>query len=318
MPNLNVAVLGCAGYAKTIGKEGTRSDIILYNLKRGEDTVTLIEPLRYPEKLAPLFYTVSMADYAIIVVDGITAEFGEIVLMTDCAGVKSGCIILRNYIDRSQIAPLIKGTVLENYEYSEDDPIILRESLLDKAVSLETVKDDGPGTVSIDHHFNVKGIGTVVLGTVMKGKIKVHDSLTVLPDEKTAQLRSIQKHDDDCPDAHAGDRVGLALKNISADDLDRGFVLTTDAGVRCTDTFSGEASVVKYWPTPLEPGMVIHLGHWMQYISGKIESVSGDDPKKPEITLKLDKDVVYLPGDRAVIHHLDAGKLRVVGTISLN
>ncbi|UUX93439.1 EF-Tu/IF-2/RF-3 family GTPase [Methanoplanus endosymbiosus] len=317
MPNLNVAVLGCAGYAKTIGKEGTQSDVILYNLKKGEDTVTLIEPVKYPEKLAPLFYTASMADYAIIVVDGITAEFGETVLMADCAGIISGCIILRNYIDKSQIAPLIKGTVLENYEFSEDDPIFLREMLLKEAASLELSKDDSPGTVSIDHHFNVKGIGTVILGTVVKGTIKVHDSLNVLPDEKTAQLRSIQKHDDDFSDAHAGDRVGLALKNISADDLDRGFVLTTDDNVKYTDTFSGEADIVKYWSAPIEAGMVIHLGHWMQYVSGRIESVSGNDPKKPEITLKLDKNIVYLPGDRAVIHQLDSGKLRVMGTVNL-
>ncbi|NLB01670.1 MAG: elongation factor Tu, partial [Methanomicrobiales archaeon] len=48
MGNLNVAVLGPAGYAKDLGKKGTESDITFYNLKKGEDTVTIIEPTRYP------------------------------------------------------------------------------------------------------------------------------------------------------------------------------------------------------------------------------------------------------------------------------
>ena len=107
MPNLNVAMLGVPDYAKDVGKKGTVSDIAFYNLKKGDDTVTIIEPLRYPERLPPLFYSASMADSAVIVVDAITPEFGETIVMLDCAGVKSGYIILRNYLDKSQIAPLI-------------------------------------------------------------------------------------------------------------------------------------------------------------------------------------------------------------------
>ena len=54
MPNLTVAVLGPAGFAKDLGKTGTVSDITLYNLKQGDTSVTFIEPTRYPEKIAPL------------------------------------------------------------------------------------------------------------------------------------------------------------------------------------------------------------------------------------------------------------------------
>jgi len=59
MGNLTVAVLGKLGYCSALGKKGTSTDITLYNLKKGEDTVTLIEPTRYPERLAPLFYACS-------------------------------------------------------------------------------------------------------------------------------------------------------------------------------------------------------------------------------------------------------------------
>ncbi|HPW74067.1 MAG TPA: hypothetical protein PKZ03_09220, partial [Methanothrix sp.] len=59
MSNLNVAILGAADYGKELGKKGTVSDLTFYNLKKGESTVTLIEPSRYPERIAPLFYAIS-------------------------------------------------------------------------------------------------------------------------------------------------------------------------------------------------------------------------------------------------------------------
>ena len=65
MGNITVAVLGALGYGGSIGKKGTSTDITFYNLKKGEDTVTLIEPTRYPERLAPLFYAVSLSKKAI-------------------------------------------------------------------------------------------------------------------------------------------------------------------------------------------------------------------------------------------------------------
>jgi selenocysteine-specific translation elongation factor len=199
----------------------------------------------------------------------------------------------------------------------EDDPNLLREKLLIDAAEKPREMKDTPGVVSVDHHFNVKGIGTVVLGGVESGTINKHDMLKVLPTEKTAQVRSVQRHDTDCDDATEGDRVGLALKNITSEELDRGYVLTNSPSVKISDSFSDKLKIVKYWQTPIIAGMVIHLGHWMQFVSGKIESVSGD-PKNPDIVISVEKEIVYLPDDNAVVFHLDAGKLRVVGTVTLN
>ena len=128
MSNITVAVLAPNGFSDALGKKGTTSDITFYNLKRGESTVTFIEPTRYPEKLSSLFYAISLADRIILIVDEITATFGETVLMLQCAGKAHGHIIFRNYLTPDQIAPLVKGTVLEHYEVVENDPIGLREA----------------------------------------------------------------------------------------------------------------------------------------------------------------------------------------------
>jgi len=322
MGNVTVAVLGGLGYGANIGKKGTATDITFYNLKKGEDTVTLIEPTRYPERLAPLFYAVSLAKKAIIVVDQLDATLGESLVMLQCSDIKSGYIILRNYIPKEKILPLIKGTSLEKYEIVNDDPNFLREQLLAEAASQKpaevTAGQQPVGTVPVDHSFNVKGVGVVILGVVVNGIVQKHETLNVLPGAKTAQVRSIQKHDDEFDIAWEGDRVGLALKNVEVEDLDRGAVLTNDPSIKTTVKLETQASLVKYWQTPIKPGMVMHVGHWTQFITAKVEAVlETGDLKKPALTLTLDKPLVYRPNDKGVLMYLEGAKLRVAGTVEL-
>lgn len=323
MSNLTVAVLAPPDYARDLGKKGTTSDITFYNLKKGDASVTFIEPTRYPEKLSSLFYAVSLADRIVLVVDEINAAFGECVLMLQCTGKSTGYLILKNYITPDQIAPLIKGTVLEHYEVICEDSVGLRENLLEIAVR-QTLSQKAPGTpgkgvVPVDAHFNVKGVGVVVLGSVVQGIIRKHETLRVLPTGKTAQIRSIQKHDDDAESAVQGDRVGLALKNIESEDLDRGFVLTTDPAVQFATTVSGKAQLVKYWPAPLKEGMVLYAGYWMQFLPTRLEKIvlEGGDWRMPSLTLALEKDLVYSPNARVVLHYLEGGKLRIVGSFTI-
>jgi selenocysteine-specific translation elongation factor len=322
MGNLTVAVLGKLGYSSALGKKGTSTDITLYNLKKGEDTVTLIEPTRYPDRLAPLFYACSIAKKAIVVVDELNSNLGEQLVMLQCCGVSSGYFVLRNYIPEDKIEPLVKGTILENYKFVADNPITLKEMLLDEAAQTKSSEsmnmEQTSGTVPVDHAFNVKGVGVVILGVVTNGIIKKHDTMNVLPGTKTTQIRSIQKHDDNFEYAYEGDRVGLALKNVKVDDVERGTVLTSDPAVKSSKVIEAHAFLVKYWSTPLKEGMVLHLGHWMQSLNSKVEAVNDKgDWRKPTLTLSLEKEIVYHPGDMAVLMYLEGGKLRVAGTLIL-
>jgi selenocysteine-specific translation elongation factor len=322
MGNITVAILGAQGYAANLGKKGTSTDITFYNIKKGEDTVTIIEPTRYPERLAPLFYAVSLSKQAIIVVDQLDATFGECLVMLQCSDIKSGYIILRNYLPKEKIQPLIKGTNLETFEFLPDDSNVIREKLLAEAANQKPVDATSgaqkTGIVPVDHAFNVKGVGVVVLGVVTNGVVQKHATLNVLPGSKSALVRSIQKHDDEFDIAGEGDRVGLALKNIEVEDLDRGEVLTNDPAVKTTSQLVANASLVKYWQMPIKQGMVMHIGHWTQFITAKVEAVAeSGDPKKPILTLSLDKPLVFCPNDKAVLMYLEGTKLRVAGTVTL-
>ncbi len=318
MGSLMIAVFGTPGYSATLAKKGTSTDITLYNLKKDEDIVTLIEPNRYPDRLAPLFFAASEANKALVVIDELNSTLGEKLVMLQCCGVSSGYFVLRNYVPREKVEQIVKGTILENFEFLPDDTNIIREKLLADA-ALQKPNEATTGIVPVDHAFNVKGVGVVALGVVVSGGITKHAIMNALPGDKKPQVRSIQKHDEEFDSAAEGDRVGLALKNIEVEDVDRGLVLTTDPTVKAQKTLKTHATIVKYWQTPIKTGMVMHIGHWMQFLNGKIETVNNNgDWRKPELTIALEKELVYRPGDKAVLTYLEGEKLRVAGTLDLS
>lgn len=321
MGNLTVAVVGSPEYAKNLGKRSTASDMTFFDIKRGDTTVTFVEPTKYPERLSTLFHAAAMADAALVVVDQIGPVLGETIVMLDCVGVRRGWLMLRNYITREQLAPFLRGTVLEGFEFVEDDHVALREIMLgDAGKTGEQEPGEGScGSIPIDHHFDVKGVGTVVLGRVSEGFVRKHDRVRVLPGDKEAEIRSIQKHDDDFDWAVEGDRVGLALKGISAEELDRGMVLTTNPAIISRGCITCDATIVKYWLNPIEEGTVLHVGHWMQFVPGRVTSVSArGDWRHPRLTLQLQKELACKPDSKCVLTQLEGGKLRVVGTVTLD
>lgn len=312
MANLNIVFAGAPGLAPSIGKKGTVTDMTFYEVKEGADSITLIEPSKYPDKLSSLFYSAQMAEFAVLVVDKIDSFLGETIVMLDALHRDRGWLVLRNYLQPEQVKPLLAGTCLENYEVREEDPTAMRIALVEMAKA--EVRKAGEGTCGscpVDSHFNVKGVGTVVLGSVADGYFKVHDKMRVLPVEKEVVLRSIQKHDIDAPDGVKGDHVGLALKGIESDELDRGFVITTDPAVKMTGAFTGKVEYNRFWKSPLKEGMMIHVGHWMQMVPAHVSEAGNN------VILQFDGKIIHRPGDEAVAMYLEGGKLRVIGRIVL-
>jgi len=315
VPSLNASVIGSPEYAKQLGKKSGETDITFYDLKKGETVVTMVEPSRYPEKIQSLYYSVAFGEHAVLVAEKLDQYFGESLLMINACGVKEGTIVLRNYITEDQLKALRKGTVLEGYTVMEDDPMKLRDRLIALAEAPRQPQT-GPGTLTVDAAFNVRGIGTVALANIKSGTIKKHDQLKVLPGDKVAEVRSIQKHDEDFESAEAGDHVGVALKGVEAEDLDRGTVLT-GADLKQTSTLTAKAEVIPYFQAQLHEGSTLHLGHWLQLSLARITKMNDVGDKKPEMTITLERPLVHPVGARAVLVYIDGGRLRVAGTIQL-
>ncbi|MCD6512183.1 MAG: elongation factor Tu [Thermoplasmata archaeon] len=302
MANLNIAVIG--NYGKKIGKEGTKSDITFYNVKRGDTTLTLIEASRYPEKLSSLFYALSIADYVIFHVENIDRYFGESLIAVEEMGIKKGWII-RN--DREEEIKEIISSVETEYEFLDDSPADIREMLIEMAEKIE-VREERRGSVSVDHFFNVRGIGTVILGTVIYGSVRKHEDMEILPSGKKVHIRSIQKHDDDYEIANKGDRVGIALKNIDVDDIERGDIITSEEWI-VSDSIEISINRNKYYKDALKDGMVVHVGNHMQFIPARLSM-------NEKTMLKMEKPLVFKCDEKLLLTYLDSRKMRIIGTAS--
>ena len=302
MGSITVGVIGSKDYSRNIGKKGTSSDITLYNLKSSENVVTAIEPSSYPDKLSSLFYSLSLSDFVVFVVESVDADFAESVMAIDALGKEKGVLITT---EKEKVSHLIKGTQAEKYRFIDNEPIALREMLLEIAGSRKPAEKEG-GSVVIDHFFKVKGVGTVILGIVTDGCVRKHEEMTLFPLKKEVQVRSIQKQDVDCDIAYAGDRVGLALKGIEPDELDRGFVLSSE-DLECAKDLRISLDKNKFFNREIRSGNVLHTGCGMQFAPVRVDRADGN-----ELEISFEKDIVM--NHSLFISQLDAPRPRVVGS----
>src|SRR6059058_6242034 len=118
----------------------------------------------------------------------------------------------------------------------------LRRTGLDELLAaLESVAARLPGRSSetggatrlhVDRSFTLRGIGTVVTGTLWAGSVGAGDMVRLLPRGLEARVRSVQVHDEPVERAAAGQRVALNLVGVGWRDVGRGDVVVTGDGVR--------------------------------------------------------------------------------------
>ncbi|ACX72601.1 elongation factor Tu domain 2 protein [Methanocaldococcus vulcanius M7] len=308
MEGLTVGLFGhIEGVGKELGKKGTSTDITLYNYKQGEKAICYVEPTRYPDRINPLIYCINMMDYALVFINEITGELGETLLALDMFGVDRGSFVIGEYVDLEMLKNIISQTTMKNFDIMEKDFITLRE----KMINLEIERDySAPIKIPIDHYFTVRSVGTVVLGKVETGTVKVHDELRVYPTDNVAMVRSIQIHDNDFKEAKAGNRVGLALKGVSTDDLDRGMILSNgELGV--ADALTLNMNWNPFMQKSVKEGEHYQIIVGLQSVPCVVEKV---DDKKLEISLQ--KKVVYDKEDKFCLVDGSA-KIRILGIGSL-
>ena len=315
MAGVTVALLGDLSVRKELGKVGTQSDIHLHDVKHDGADLTTIVPARYPEQLKCLSYAVCGADAAVLAVKELDARTGEQILAADAAGIPHGIIVLTGHLAAEQLTPLLKGTTLESWPIQQEaDWPAVRSHLAATPPSERT----GDVLVPIDHHFDVKGVGAVILGVVKQGTLRKGDTLYAWPTKAICPVKSIQIHDADHPEAHVGDRVGLALRNVKADQLDRGQVLApADADLRALkpgDTVALRLRRSPFSKQPLGKDSVVHLGMGMQFVPVRLLGDAPGAGAEGSVDAVLEKGLVVAPGDHGVLWHVDAGQ-RVVASV---
>ncbi|MFO7618624.1 MAG: EF-Tu/IF-2/RF-3 family GTPase [Thermoplasmata archaeon] len=307
-----LCVLNSEALASALGKKGTESDMTMYNHKQGDKAISVVCPTRYPDKLAPLLYSLYLGSEVFMVIDRLDRTIGEEIVACDVMGKSKGTIFLDNFITPDQVKPLLKGTNLESWKIVEGlgNPNEMREGLMAR----DAVSIPGPTRVSIDQSFPVKGLGTVCLGIVDQGVVKKHQEVTIYPTGKKSQVRSIQVHDNDVSEAGSGNRVGLAMKGVEPEDIGRGTILAEEGVLSVKNSLDLTVTVNKFWKGALKDGMVAHAASGMQFIPCTIKM--GEELKAGQtgkLHLELETPMALSSADAVIICWLESAGSRVAG-----
>jgi elongation factor Tu len=204
---------------------------------------------------------------------------------------------LKKYGYPGDEVPVIKGSALKALEVKslEDEwakPILELLDALDNYIP-EPVRDvDKPFLMPIEDVFSIQGRGTVVTGRVERGVLKLNEEVEVVGlREKPLKtvVTGIQMFHKDLDEAHPGDNVGLLLRGVAKEEVERGMVVAKPGTITPHTEFEAEVYVL----TPEEGGRhtPFHTGYKPQFYF-RTTDVTG------EIFLPEGIEAV-MPGDNA-------------------
>ena len=168
-------------------------------------------------------------------------------------------------------------------------------------------RTDAAPRLPIDRCFTIKGVGTVVTGTLHDAPVAVGDELMVLPSRTVCRVRGIQVHGD-TPRALPGQRVALNLVGDAVATLDRGEMLGVAGRFGQTMrfmmafTYLGREGVK---PRVLESGARVHVMAGTAEVVGRIMFMEGEAPmavgETRIVQVRLDNSLPLRAGDHAVV-----------------
>ncbi len=213
-------------------------------------------------------------DGAILVVsapDGPMPQTREHILLAYQVGVPA-IVVYLNKCDMVQDAELLDLVEMEvrelltKYKYPGDDVPIIRGSSLKalegdaeyekKIMELMDAVDnyiptperpvDKPFLMAVEDVFSIKGRGTVVTGRIDRGVVKINDTVEIigLRPTKSTVVTGVEMFRKQLDEGQAGDNVGLLLRGVEKDDVERGQVLAKPGSITPHTEFDAEAYIL--------------------------------------------------------------------------
>ncbi|KAF1304209.1 MULTISPECIES: elongation factor Tu [Enterococcus] len=214
-------------------------------------------------------------DGAILVVsatDGPMPQTREHILLSRQVGVKHLIVFLNktDLVDDDELIDLVEMEVRElltEYNFPGDDIPVIKGSAL-KALEgdpeaeaaimelMDTVDEyiptperdnDKPFLLPVEDVFSITGRGTVASGRIDRGEVKVGDEIEIVgikPETQKAVVTGLEMFRKTLDYGQAGDNVGVLLRGITRDEIERGQVLAKPGSITPHTKFKGEVYVL--------------------------------------------------------------------------
>ena len=272
-------------------------------------------------------------DGAILVVaatDGPMAQTKEHILLAKQVGVPALVVFLnkKDMVDDEEILELVElemRELLSNYDFPGDDiPVVAGSALkaleyiqagnkavrgadewVDKILDLMDAVDesipepereiDKPFLMAVEDVFSITGRGTVATGRIERGKVKVGETVQIvgIKDTRETTVTGVEMFRKLLDEGMAGDNVGLLLRGVQKEDLERGMVLVKPNSIKPHTKFEGEVYVLKKEEggrhTPFFAGYRPQFYIRTTDVTGQITAFTSDDGANVEMVM---------PGDR--------------------
>jgi len=299
-------------------------------------------------------------DGAVLVVsaaDGAMPQTREHILLARQVNVPA-IVVFLNKVDQVEDKELLELVELEirellsNYEFPGDDipvvagsalqclsclcgkedcpkcgPIVKLLNAIDDYIPIPAREVDKPFLLAIEDIFTITGRGTVVTGRVERGKISLGDSIEIVGmTEKTrkAVVTGVEMFRKTLDEAQAGDNIGVLLRGIEKDEVERGQVLAIPNSITPHTKFEAEVYVLSKEEggrhTPFFEGYRPQFYFRTTDVTGDVNLPEGVEMVMPgdsvKLTIKLITPIAMEQGLRFAIreggHTVGAG---VVGKI---
>ncbi|MDD3532353.1 MAG: elongation factor Tu [Candidatus Shapirobacteria bacterium] len=159
--------------------------------------------------------------------------------------------LLNKYKFDGDNTPIIRGSALKALETEGKDekwakPILELMEAVDTHIPEPKRDTDKPFSMAIEDVFSIKGRGTVVTGRVERGVLKVNDEVEIvgLRDTKKTVVTGVEMFRKSLDEARAGDNVGILLRGMEKDDVERGQVIAKPGTVTPHTEFEAEIYIL--------------------------------------------------------------------------
>ncbi len=305
--------------------------------------VTLVDAPGHADLIRSVVAGANIIDAAIMTVaadEGPKIQTGEHLVVLDAMEIDSIVVAITkaDLVDESaldlvekRMREVMAGTRFRNVEYvrcsakSSRGIDELKESL--KRILRPKERNlSGPLLMPIDHAFPVRGHGTVVTGTIVRGELEVDTTIEVCPKGEYAKVRAIQTFGENRKRARAGDRIGVNIPDVGHEDVERGDYLIEPGSVRPSDLVTARITVNPLYLGRVTERMTVSVAVGMPSTTGEIIPFERIDDRRvlqPEVgkpqflaILKLKEKVVAERGIRVLLLRTDlaANQMRIIGS----
>ncbi len=207
--------------------------------------------------------------------------------------------LLNKYGFPGDTTPIIRGQSKLALENPKDDkackPIDDLFDAIDSWIPEPTREVDKPVLMAVEDVFSIKGRGTVATGRIDRGVLKVGDAVEIVglrKEKKATVVTGVEMFQKTLDQGQAGDNVGVLLRGIEKDDIERGQVICKPNSISPHTLFKGEVYVLSKEEggrtTPFFAGYKPQFYFRTTDVTGAVTELLGGNGQKAEMCMPGD------------------------------